>query len=45
MKPALSLSRRDSADLHTRDAAQPGDFNVDMIDLFRGNGRDSQLVN
>jgi hypothetical protein len=31
--------------MQARDAAPPGDFAVDMIDLFRGNGRDSQLVN
>jgi hypothetical protein len=35
----------DSADMQARDAAPPGDFDVDIIEFFRGNDRDLQLVN
>jgi hypothetical protein len=31
--------------LHTGNATPPGDFSLDMIELFHGIGRDLQLVN
>ncbi|MGY3513371.1 MULTISPECIES: hypothetical protein [Bradyrhizobium] len=42
---AFTESARDSAHLHTGQVTQPGDFSIEMIEFFRGIGRDLQLVN